>query len=132
MPRRSRSGDSIALECARVSRAFASILSAAMAGLLLHYAVRLAAAYATMKPRDVAAAVAALEHEREAALAALRNSIRQQRKDAMERARRSLTRNRGILFRTGRRAPFAHLSEQASPVRPSTRFHARRRPLPRL
>lgn len=133
MPRGSRTGDTVALECARVSRAFASILSAAMASLLLHYAVRLAAAYAAMKPRDVAAAVAALEHEREAALASLRISIRQQWKEAIERARKALRHDRfRISLRTGRRAPFAYLSEHAPPTHPSARLPAWRRPSPRL
>jgi hypothetical protein len=132
MPRRSTSGDTVALECARVSRAFASILSAAMASLLLHYAARLAAASVTKSPGDRAAAVAALEHEREAALASLRISIRQQRKEAIEGARKALTHDRfRVSFRTGRRTPFAHSGEQASPVRPSARLRARRRPTPR-
>ncbi|MEA2951910.1 MAG: hypothetical protein QOJ96_1430 [Alphaproteobacteria bacterium] len=133
MPRKPSSGDTVALECARVSRAFASILSAAMASLLLHYAVRLAAAYATMRSGDRVAAVVALEQEREAALASLRISIRRQRKDAIERARKALRHDRfRISLHTGRRAPFPYLSEPMPPTHPSARLPAWRRPSPRL
>jgi hypothetical protein len=119
LPRMQASGGAAAVECARVSRAFASILSVATASLLLHYAARLAAASATKNPGERAAAIAALEREREAALAALRASIRQQRKEAMDRARKTLTNHRFRLsFPTGRQPPFAQLREHGFPFRP--------------
>jgi hypothetical protein len=89
MPRRrSAARDAIGIECARLWRAFAVILDAATASLLLQYAARLAAASATSHPSGRVAAIAALEQERDAALAALKASLRQQRKDAIDRARR--------------------------------------------
>jgi hypothetical protein len=91
---RSAARDVIGIECARLWRAFAVILDAATANLLLHYAARLAAASATSHPSGRAAAIAALEQERNAALAALQACIRQQRKDAIDRARRLQVRAR--------------------------------------
>jgi hypothetical protein len=125
------SGDAAAVECARVSRAFASILSVATASLLLHYAARLAAASATKSPGERGAAIAALEQEREAALAALRASIRQQRKEAMDRARKALTNHRFRLsFPTAQRSPFAQPREHDPPVPPSRCRRPRRLPTP--
>jgi hypothetical protein len=117
------------MECARVSRAFESILSAATANLLLHYTARLAAAMATKSPGERAAAIAALEHERDAALAGLRASIREQRKEAIERARKALTLDRfQVSFRTDRQKPLARPPRRLRPVRGPLR--ARRRRLP--
>jgi hypothetical protein len=91
-----------------------------MASLLLHFAARLAAASATKNPGERTAAIAALEREREAALAALRASIRQQRKEAMTQARKALTSHRFRLsFPVGRRRPFAQSLEQPPPASPS-------------
>jgi hypothetical protein len=118
MPRRSAGGDAVATECARVSRAFESMLGAATANLLLHYAARLAAASATKSPSERAAAIAALEQERAAALAALRASIRQQRKEAIERARKAPTHDRfRVSVPAPRQKPLARSSERRLPRR---------------
>src|ERR1700710_1802731 len=97
--RRSAARDAIGIECARLWRAFAVILDAATANLLLHYAARLAAASATSHPSGRMAAIAALEQERNAALAALKASLRQHRKDAIDRARQLLLHH--VRFRVG-------------------------------
>jgi hypothetical protein len=131
LPRKPAGSDAVALECARISRAFASILSAATASLLLHFAARIAAAAATKSPGERAAAIAALEREREAALAALRASIRQQRKEAMIQARKSLTGHRFRLrFPVGRGRPFAQPREQPPPAPPSRCRRLRQPPMP--
>jgi hypothetical protein len=128
LPRKPAGNNAVALQCARVSRAFAFILSAATASLLLHFAARIAAAWATKNPGERAAAIAALEREREAALGALRASIRQQRKEAMTRARKALTSHRFRLsLPVGRRRPFAQPREQPPPV-PASRCRRLRQP----
>jgi hypothetical protein len=105
------------------------MLSAATASLLLHFAARIAAASATTSPGQRAAAVAALEREREAALAALRASTREQRKEAMDRARKALTNHRFRLwFPTAQRPPFAYPREHAGPVFALGRRRPRRLP----
>jgi hypothetical protein len=132
MPRRLVGGDAVGIERARLSRAFAVILGAATASLLLHYAARLAAAAATKGPGTRAAAIAALEQERDTALAVLRASIRQQRKEAIERARKALTHDRfRVSFPTDRQSPLVRSREQVVPVlRPSRPRRARRGPIP--
>jgi hypothetical protein len=132
MPRRSDRGDAVAMECARVSRAFESILSAAMASLVLYYTARLAAASATKSPGERAAAIAALEQEREAALSALRASVHQQRKQAIDRARAALARPRfRVVYPADRQGPPVRSREQTLPVRrPSRPRRARRGPIP--
>jgi hypothetical protein len=116
--------DAIGIECARLSRAFAVILGAATASLLLHYAVRFAAASATKGPGGRAAAIAALEQERDAAIAALQASIRQQRREAIERARTALARPRfRIVYPADRQSPPVRSREQVMPV--SVILHAR-------
>jgi hypothetical protein len=133
MPRtRAGTRDAIGIECARLFRVFAVMLGAATANLLLHYAARLAAASATKGPGERAAAIAALEQERDAAVAALQASIRQQRKHAIERARSALSRPR---FRIGypvdRQSPPVRLHEQVSPIRRPLRVRrVRRAPIP--
>jgi hypothetical protein len=119
MPRmRPAARDSIAVECARLVRAFEAILSAATASLLLHYAARLAAAAVTKGPGERAAALAALERERDAALAALQAAIHQQRKEAIERARRALAHPHfRAAFAADRQNPPFPSREQVSPVR---------------
>jgi hypothetical protein len=121
MPRRrSAARDAIGIECARLWRAFAVILGAATASLLLQYAARLAAASATSHPNAGAAAIAALEQERNAALAALQASIRQQRKDAIDRARRLQVRARFCVeIPVEPPRPFVRTGERMSPVRRS-------------
>jgi hypothetical protein len=115
---RSAARDVIGIECARLFRAFAVILGAATASLLLHYAVRLAAASATKGSGERAAAIAALERERDAAIAALQASIRQQRREAIERARSALARPRfRIAFPADRQSPLVRSREQVMPVR---------------
>jgi hypothetical protein len=124
--------DAIGIECARLSRAFAVILGAATAGLVLHYAARLAAVSATKQPSERVAAIAALEQERDAAVAALRVSIRQQRREAIERARAALARPRfHIALPADRQSPPARSREQVMPVRrPSCPRRVRRGPIP--
>jgi len=63
------------------------MLAAAIAQLLLHYACRMGALALCLKHPGQAAALAALRHERDAAVAALRVSIRVQRRKAMAAAR---------------------------------------------
>jgi hypothetical protein len=119
---RSAARDGVGIECARLSRAFAVILGAATASLLLHYAARLAAAAATKGPGERAAAIAALEQERDAAVAALQASIRQQRREAIERARAALARPRfRIAFPADRQSPSVRSREQVVPVRRPSR-----------
>jgi hypothetical protein len=124
--------DAIGIECARLSRAFAVILGAATASLLLHYAVRLAAASATKGPGERAAAIAALEQEREAAVTALQASIRQQRREPIERARAALARPRfRVAFPADRQSPLVQSREQVMPVRrPSRPRRVRRGAIP--
>jgi hypothetical protein len=118
----------IGIECARLFRAFAVMLGAATASLLLHYAARLAAVSATKAPGERAAAIAALEQERDAAVAALQASIRQQRKEAIDRARSALDRPRfRIAYPADRRSPPVRSHEQVSPVRRPLRPRRSRR-----
>jgi hypothetical protein len=133
LPRtRSTARDAIGIECARLSRAFAVILGAATASLLLHYAVHLAAAAATKAPGERTAAIAALEQERDAAVAALQVSIRQQRREAIERARAALACPRfRIALSADRQSPLVRSREQVMPVRrPSRPRRVRRGPVP--
>jgi hypothetical protein len=132
MPRtRLAARDATGIECARLARAFAVILGAATTSLLLHYAARLAAASATKGPGERAAAIAALEQERDSAIAALQASIRQQRKQAIERARAALARPRfRIALPADRQSPLVRSREQVMPVRrPSGPRRARRGPI---
>jgi hypothetical protein len=127
---RSATRDVFGIECARLSRAFEAMLSAAMANLLLHYGARLAAASVTIGPGGRVAAIAALEQERNAALAALRAYIRQERKEAIERARNALTHDRfHVSIPADRRSPLVRSREQVSPVgRPLPVRRVRRAP----
>jgi hypothetical protein len=128
MPRMRRAGDAVGIECARLFRAFAVILGAATASLLLHYAARLTAAAVTRAPSERAAAIAALEQERDAAVAALQASILQQRKEAIDRARRALVRYRfRIAYPADRQSPPVRSSERVLPVRRSLRVRRVRR-----
>jgi hypothetical protein len=129
---RSAARDIIAVECARIARAFEVILAAATTSLLLHYAARLAAAAAAKSPVERAAAIAALEQERDAAVAVLRATIRQQRREAIERARAALARPRfRIAFPADRQSPLVRSREQVMPVRRLSRpRRVRRGPIP--
>jgi hypothetical protein len=133
MPRkRSAVRDIIAVECARIARAFEGILAAATTSLLLHYAARLAAVAATKAPSERAAAIAALEQERDTALAALQASTRQQRRQAIDQARAALARPRfRIVYPADRQSPLVRSREQVMPVRrPSRPRRVRRGPIP--
>jgi hypothetical protein len=129
MPRmRPVARDAVGIECARLSRAFAVILGAATGSLLLHYAARLAAAAATKAPGERAAAIAALEQERDAAVVALQASIRRQRKAAIDGARSALARTRfRIAYPADRQSPLVRSPEQVLPVRRSLRVRRVRR-----
>jgi hypothetical protein len=116
--------DEIGVECARLSRAFADILSAALSGILIHYAVRLAAVAITNRECRVAA-IAALRQERDAAIDRLRMHVQQQRREALTRA---LSRRRRGRFRLSAsrvrsfprvpvRSPFISRRAQTFPIR---------------
>lgn len=129
MPRMgSASRDIVAVECARIVRAFEGILASATTSLLLHYVARLAAAAATKGPGERAAAIAALEQERDAAVAALQASIHQQRREAIARARRALARPRfRIALPADWQSPPVRSREQAVPVPRASRPRRMRR-----
>jgi hypothetical protein len=108
--RRMRSSDEAAIACARIARAFQSELSAAMASLHLHYAARISGLLLT-KRGDLGTAIAALQQERDAAIARLQDTIRQRKANAMQAARRAMRRR----FRVA--APCV-LAGQSGPLRP--------------
>jgi len=85
--------DESAVACARIARAFDSLLNAAMARLRLHYATRISGLL-LLSPRDQAAAVAALMNERDAALEILRREFTERRREALRIARRQRRRRR--------------------------------------
>lgn len=85
--------DEVAVDRARVARAFDVLMNAAMARLRLHYAARIGGLL-LLGRADQSAAVAALLNERDTALARLQNSIGESRKEAMRAARRTPRRKR--------------------------------------
>jgi hypothetical protein len=104
-------GDGVAVERARIARAFHGMLSAAMARLSLHYAARIAGLLLTARA-DSAAAVAALLAERHTALGQLRLAILEDRRAALRAIRR---RERGSRY--GRPTPWfgAHRPAASGP-----------------
>jgi hypothetical protein len=80
-------GDDSAIVCARIMRAFDSLLGAAMARLRLHYAARIGALWLVARV-DQSAAMAALTNERDTALNQLRQTILADRRAALQAARR--------------------------------------------
>lgn len=108
--RRISSSDEAAIACARLARAFQSELSAAMAALHSHYAARISGLLLT-GCGDQSAAIAALQQERDVAVARLQDTARQRKANAMQAARRAIRRR----FRV---ATPRVLAEQGGPLRP--------------
>jgi hypothetical protein len=80
-------GDGVAVERARVARAYHGLLSAAMARLSLHYAARIAGLLLAARA-DSGVAVAALMAERDTALDQLRRAILDDRRAALRAVQR--------------------------------------------
>jgi hypothetical protein len=90
--------DESAVTCARIARAFDSLLSASMARLRLHYAARISALVLAGRGEQTAA-VAALASEHDAALEQLRHASHDRRREALRFARRRSRQKRmGVVF----------------------------------
>ena len=104
------------MECARIARAFAGVMNAAIAQLLQHYGVRLAA-LALCRRGDTVASLTALRAERDAAIARMRSVIRLERRAALAEARRRARLRRLFTSRAGASHPSPPHPKPSRPAR---------------